>query len=99
MLCKIGSILLNLAIWDQHASAVQLAFLALGLAGGALFQQPPLRSTKQLGAGADEKQPLLDAEAAAVKQQQPLRISISGAASKREARSLPGAGTAGQEQA
>jgi hypothetical protein len=98
MLCKIGSILLNLAIWDQHASAVQLAFLALGLAGGAMFQQPPLRSTKQQG-GADEKQPLLDTEAAAVKQQQPLRISISGAASKREARSLPGAGAAGQEQA
>lgn len=43
VVCKIGSVLLNLLIWDQHASPVQLWFLALGLAGGSLFQQAPLR--------------------------------------------------------
>lgn len=43
VVCKIGSVLLNLMIWDQHASPVQLGFLALGLAGGSLFQQAPMR--------------------------------------------------------
>lgn len=40
---QVGSILINLLIWDQHASPLQLCFLALGLAGGSLFQQAPLR--------------------------------------------------------
>lgn len=43
VVCKIGSVLLNLMIWDQHASPIQLCFLGLGLAGGSLFQQAPLR--------------------------------------------------------
>eukprot|EP00775_Hariotina_reticulata_P005741 gene5741-5981_t len=43
VVCKIGSVLLNLMIWDQHASGVQLVFLSLGLLGGSLFQQAPLR--------------------------------------------------------
>lgn len=43
VVCKLGSVVLNLLIWDQHASPVQLAFLVLGLAGGSLFQQAPLR--------------------------------------------------------
>lgn len=43
VVCKLGSVLINLLIWDQHASPVQLWFLALGLAGGSLFQQAPLR--------------------------------------------------------
>eukprot|EP00879_Flechtneria_rotunda_P005403 GHRR01005694.1.p1 GENE.GHRR01005694.1~~GHRR01005694.1.p1 ORF type:complete len:363 (+),score=47.19 GHRR01005694.1:572-1660(+) len=43
VVCKIGSVLLNLMIWDQHASPLQLCFLGVGLAGGSLFQQAPLR--------------------------------------------------------
>eukprot|EP00878_Enallax_costatus_P016396 GHUV01017198.1.p1 GENE.GHUV01017198.1~~GHUV01017198.1.p1 ORF type:complete len:189 (+),score=14.69 GHUV01017198.1:547-1113(+) len=43
VVCKIGSVLINLLIWDQHASPIQLWFLAVGLAGGSLFQQAPLR--------------------------------------------------------
>ncbi|KAF8057271.1 SAT2 [Scenedesmus sp. PABB004] len=44
VVCKLGSVLLNLLIWDQHASPIQLCFLGLGLAGGSLFQQAPLRA-------------------------------------------------------
>jgi GDP-mannose transporter len=47
VVCKIGSVLLNLAIWDQHASPIQLAFLSLGLFGGSLFQQAPLRKDRK----------------------------------------------------
>jgi len=43
VVCKIGSVLINLLIWDQHANGVQLAFLLLGLLGGAFFEQAPLR--------------------------------------------------------
>lgn len=39
-----------LQIWDQHASPVQLCYLALGLAGGAMFQQAPLRKDWQAAA-------------------------------------------------
>jgi GDP-mannose transporter len=97
IVCKIGSVLINLCIWDQHASPTQLMFLTMGLAGGSMFQQAPVRAGRKQQEGGDEKQPLLDPEKA-VKQQQPLRISISGAgANKREARvSGP---TAGPEQA
>jgi GDP-mannose transporter len=44
VVCKIGSVLFNLLIWDQHATPIQLVFLAVGLAGGSLFQQAPLRA-------------------------------------------------------
>eukprot|EP00775_Hariotina_reticulata_P003704 gene3704-3967_t len=47
VVCKIGSVLLNLAIWDQHASPIQLAFLSMGLFGGSLFQQAPLRKDRK----------------------------------------------------
>ncbi|KAF6261593.1 hypothetical protein COO60DRAFT_1459090 [Scenedesmus sp. NREL 46B-D3] len=55
VVCKLGSVVLNLLIWDQHASPPQLALLVLGLVGGSLFQQAPLR----------EKQPKLPLTAAA----------------------------------
>ncbi|KAF8063683.1 GFT1 [Scenedesmus sp. PABB004] len=48
VVCKLGSVLLNLAIWDQHASPIQLCFLCLGLAGGSLFQQAPLRAVRSM---------------------------------------------------
>ncbi|WIA23244.1 hypothetical protein OEZ85_000015 [Tetradesmus obliquus] len=47
VVCKNGSIALNLIIWSNHASPVQLFFLAMGLAGGSLFQQAPLREKHQ----------------------------------------------------
>lgn len=47
VVCKIGSIVLNLLIWSNHASPIQLLFLAMGLAGGSLFQQAPLREKQQ----------------------------------------------------
>lgn len=45
VVCKIGSVMINLLIWDQHASPIQLCFLGLGLAGGCVFRQAPLRGT------------------------------------------------------
>jgi GDP-mannose transporter len=44
VVCKIGSVLINLLIWDQHATPVQLLFLGVGLFGGSLFRQAPLRA-------------------------------------------------------
>lgn len=48
VVCKIGSVVLNLLIWDQHASQVQLCFLVMGLFGGSLFKQAPLRNKPSL---------------------------------------------------
>jgi hypothetical protein len=39
-------------MWDQHASPMQLCFLALGLAGGSLFRQAPLRAAAAAGGAA-----------------------------------------------
>lgn len=66
---------MNLLIWDQHASPIQLCFLSMGLAGGSLFQQAPLRSsTKPPAAAALEKHSVSPTE-----KQQPLRVSNTGA--------------------
>jgi GDP-mannose transporter len=54
VVCKIGSVLLNLLIWDQHASPIQMCFLAMGLAGGSLFQQAPMRAAAK-AAGSNGK--------------------------------------------
>jgi hypothetical protein len=43
----LGSVLLNLAIWEHHASPIQLFFLTMGLVGGSLFQQAPMRPNWQ----------------------------------------------------
>lgn len=53
VVCKLGSVLLNLAIWEHHGSPIQLFFLTMGLVGGSLFQQAPMRANwqyKQQGA-------------------------------------------------
>jgi len=44
ILCKVLTVLINLVIWDKHASIVQMAFLALGLLAGAFYEQAPLRN-------------------------------------------------------
>jgi hypothetical protein len=54
VVCKILSVLINLMLWDQHATPVQLLFLAVGLTGGCLFRQAPLRASTQAAAS---KQP------------------------------------------
>lgn len=43
IVCKVVTVLINIAIWDRHATKVELMFLALGLLSGALYQQAPLR--------------------------------------------------------
>lgn len=43
MVCKLLSVALNCLIWDQHATSVQLGFLLVGLFGGTMFQQQPMR--------------------------------------------------------
>jgi solute carrier family 35 len=44
ILCKVITVIINIAIWDKHASPVELAFLATGLLAGALYEQAPLRT-------------------------------------------------------
>lgn len=48
MVCKLLSVALNCLIWDQHATPIQLAFLMLGLLGGTMFQQQPMRKPSGL---------------------------------------------------
>jgi solute carrier family 35 len=43
ILCKVLTVLINICLWDKHASAVELTFLALGLIAGAFYEQAPLR--------------------------------------------------------
>jgi GDP-mannose transporter len=49
--CKIGTVLINLLIWDNHANATGLACLAFCLACSYYYQQAPMRkdSLKQGG--------------------------------------------------
>ena len=43
--CKILTVLINILIWDKHASALGIAFLLLCLAAAAAYQQAPKRAT------------------------------------------------------
>jgi GDP-mannose transporter len=43
ILCKVLTVLINIMIWDKHASMVELAFLSLGLLSGAFYEQASLR--------------------------------------------------------
>lgn len=43
ILCKVLTVLINLVIWDKHASVTELGFLAVGLLAGAFYMQAPLR--------------------------------------------------------
>ena len=45
--CKVLTILVNAAMWDQHANAAGTAALLVCLATGALYQQPPLRADRK----------------------------------------------------
>lgn len=41
---KCITVLANVMIWDKHASATGIGFLALCLVGGTIYQQAPLRN-------------------------------------------------------
>ncbi|CAN0326281.1 unnamed protein product, partial [Phaeothamnion confervicola] len=43
---KMLTIMLNVLVWDKHASPAGLAYLLVCLCGGALYKQAPMRSTK-----------------------------------------------------
>ena len=45
IVCKIATVMINLMIWDKHASTAGLAALALCLGAGTVYQQSPMRST------------------------------------------------------
>jgi GDP-mannose transporter len=51
ILCKVFTVLINICLWDKHASAVELAFLSLGLIAGAFFEQAHLRDGTRGGGG------------------------------------------------
>ena len=40
---KFLTVLINVAIWDKHASPLGMAALCVCLGGGSLYQQAPLR--------------------------------------------------------
>ena len=42
-LCKILTVVVNILIWDKHASTTGLAFLFVCLASAAFYRQAPLR--------------------------------------------------------
>eukprot|EP00899_Mesostigma_viride_P014674 jgi/Mesvir1/23207/Mv22669-RA.1 len=44
IMCKVATVLVNLAIWDKHAHAVGLACITLCLLAGSFYQQAPLRT-------------------------------------------------------
>lgn len=43
ILCKVFTVLINIVLWDNHATVTELAFLAIGLLSGAFYEQAPLR--------------------------------------------------------
>ena len=46
VLCKLGTVLLNLVLWDSHASAPGLAALSVCLFAGSLYTEAPPRLLK-----------------------------------------------------
>jgi GDP-mannose transporter len=43
ILCKVITVIINTLMWERHASRAQLAFLALGLISGLIYEQAPMR--------------------------------------------------------
>lgn len=46
IVCKIITVFINIAIWDKHASAIELLFLMGGLLAGFFYEQAPLRQDR-----------------------------------------------------
>mmetsp|Transcript_12471 Transcript_12471/g.29431 ORF Transcript_12471/g.29431 Transcript_12471/m.29431 type:complete len:334 (+) Transcript_12471:359-1360(+) len=58
---KCLTVLVNLLIWDQHASPEGVASLLLCLVGGAMYKQAPMRKTKDTDEEDREMLPLVSA--------------------------------------
>lgn len=43
IVCKVLTVFINIMIWNKHAQALELAFLALGLIAGTFYKQAPMR--------------------------------------------------------
>jgi GDP-mannose transporter len=54
ILCKVLTVLINILLWDKHASVGELRFLALGLMAGAFYEQAPLRKGPGDGGGTNK---------------------------------------------
>lgn len=46
IVCKVFTVIINIALWDKHASVVELCFLLMGLVAGFYYEQAPLRDAK-----------------------------------------------------
>jgi solute carrier family 35 len=46
IVCKVITVLINIALWDKHASVVELCFLFMGLVAGFYYEQAPVRDAK-----------------------------------------------------
>merc|ERR1712190_497882 len=46
IMCKIATVLINLLIWDEHASLQGLAALFVCLFAGVLYRQAPMKHTR-----------------------------------------------------
>jgi hypothetical protein len=44
---KVITVVFNILMWDKHASPLGTAFLLLCLAGGAMYEQAPMRSVPE----------------------------------------------------
>ena len=80
-ICKVLTILVNAAMWDQHAGAAGTVALLVCLGAGALYRQPPLRAGYVPGAGA-----AATAAAAA-------GAALGSAAARKAGMGLPGMGS------
>jgi solute carrier family 35 len=47
IVCKIITVVINIYLWDKHASPTELFFLAIGLLAGFFYEQAPLRHDKR----------------------------------------------------
>ena len=67
---KMATVLVNVLIWDEHASALGIGCLVLCLLGASAYRQAPLRDTKGGGDGGGRVSDAgLDGAAAAAKEQ------------------------------
>mmetsp|Transcript_139 Transcript_139/g.208 ORF Transcript_139/g.208 Transcript_139/m.208 type:complete len:325 (-) Transcript_139:246-1220(-) len=51
ILCKIATVIVNLLIWDKHATPAGLVALSICLAAGSVYQQAPLREVSKSSSG------------------------------------------------
>merc|ERR1719401_3018908 len=55
VLCKVVSVLLNVFIWDKHATVPGLAWLMVCLSCSSVYRQAPLRSEATSAARSPDK--------------------------------------------